>query len=196
MIPFSLWKAAPATPLSRGSFILFFYIMMPLSGVPQLEVSFSSPESGAADTPFWKFLCFLKIISRCPFLEHRNTCNFPDFPLFPPPGSSTGCCMSHPQFSKSSIFSPESGAMRMPLSGGSFLFYHNTMLTFWSTRVPQNPWLSRVPQNQWLSAFQNCDFLEVTNRGQFFLQSSMQVATQCLQVDCFFGKATEHLFDL
>jgi len=58
MIPFSLRKAAQATPLSRGSFILFFYITMPLSGAPQLEVSFSSPESGAADTPFWKFLCF------------------------------------------------------------------------------------------------------------------------------------------
>jgi len=107
MIPFSLRKAAQATPLSRGSFILFFYITMPLSGAPQLEISFSSLESRAADTPFWKFLCFFKSYHDALFRSAATPAtfrNFPEFSSFSPPGSSAGCCMSHPQLSKSSFF--------------------------------------------------------------------------------------------
>jgi len=139
MIPFSLRKAAQATPLSRGSFILFFYIMMPLSGVPQLEVSFSSLESGAANTPFWKFLCFLKSYHDALFRSTTTPVTFQNFPLFPS-RKQRGLLHVTPATFEKFLFSLESSATRIPLSGGYlFLFYHNTMLTFRRAGELQNP---------------------------------------------------------
>ena len=141
---------------------------------------------------------FCVVPQHCHFLECCNTRNSPDV-FFSLESSTTDA-----PFCRLHIKMPLSGVSQHPRLSGSSLFFSGkpgSQCTF--LEVPLFYFFIALRCN-YPERHNTCQFPEVpfsspesgATVAMFFCTGSMQVAAQCLQVDCVFGKATGHLFDL